>query len=298
MLPNVRLMIAATFAAVLMLIFGFGMFATFRVSHAPLERVASALPLHLFTAQDTAPLVVTAAAPFNNRLETVGPGTRSVAALAYAAPDPAEQPELKVVAPATENPEQTAAQPTPEPAIPMPENADVPSSSQRAASSEAVAETKPGETLAAVTPSAPSADPQTITLAEPLIAAPPPEPAQPFAQAEDPEVVALAALTIEPPPALPDIATSAAEKAEKKAKHAHAAARTHRIHKPRVVAEASAFGTQTTFQTGLGWWTPQEPQKAAAKIPRPKIAAKTPEGTTSSTGGPFVSAPKQPPARD
>ena len=48
MLPDIRLMIAATFAAVLILVFGFGMFATFRVSHAPLERVASAGPLHLF----------------------------------------------------------------------------------------------------------------------------------------------------------------------------------------------------------------------------------------------------------
>ena len=286
MLPNVRLMIAATFAAVLMLIFGFGMFATFRVSHDPLERAASASPLHVFTAQDTAPLLVTAAAPFNNRFETVGKGSRSVAALAYAAPEPAEQPDMKVIAPAAEHPDQTATQGTPEPATATRESADVLQSSQQAASSEAGPETKPDETLAAVTPSAPSADPQTIALAEPSIAPAP-------ALTEEPEAVALAAPTIEPVPALSNLATNAAETAEKKTKHAHAAARTHRIRKPRAVAEVSAFGTQTTFQTGLGWWTPQEPQKASAKILRSKITVKAPEDATSGTGGPFVSAPKQ-----
>ena len=116
MLPNVRLMIATMFAAVLMLIFGFGMFATFRVNHAPLERAASASTLHLFTAQDAAPVLsVTAAAPFNNRFETVGPGSGSVAALAYAAPEPAEQPEAEVVASAADHLEPNAAQPAPEP---------------------------------------------------------------------------------------------------------------------------------------------------------------------------------------
>ncbi len=140
--------------------------------------------------------------------------------------------------------------------------------------------------LAAVTPSAPLADPQTIALAEPSIAPAP-------ALTEEPEAVALAAPTIEPVPALSNLATNAAETAEKKTKHAHAAARTHRIRKPRAVAEVSAFGTQTTFQTGLGWWTPQEPQKASAKILRSKITVKSPEDATSGTGGPFVSAPKQ-----
>ena len=293
MLPNVRLMIAATFAAVLMLIFGFGMFATFRVSHAPLERAASASPLRVFTAHNTAPRLVTAAAPFNNRFETAGPGSRSVAALAYAAPEQAEQPEMKVAAPAAEHPDQTATQGTPEPATPTRESADVLQSSQQVESAEAGPETKPDETPAAGTPSAASAGPQTIALAEPSIAAPVPEPAQPSPLTEEPEVVALAAPTMEPAPALPDLATNAAETAEKKTKHAHAGARTHRIRKQRAVAEASAFGTQTTFQTGLGWWTPQEPQKASAKILRSKITVKAPEDTTSGIGGPFVSAPKQ-----
>jgi hypothetical protein len=283
MLPNVGLMIAATFAAVLMLIFGFGMFATFRVSHAPLERVASASPLHLFTAQDTAPLPITAAAPFGNRFETVRSESRSVAALAYVAADPAEQPEMKVTAAAADHPEQTAAQPTPEPATAVPESADVPTSLQQATSSEAAPETKPDETLAAATPSGPPPDPLIVALVEPLmIAAAAPEPAPPAAQTEAPNI-AFASPTVEPVTGLPDVATNAAEKTGKKPKHA----RTHRLRKPRAVAEAA------TFQTGLGWWTPQEPQKAPAKIPRSKIIAKIPADTTAGIGGPFVSAPQQ-----
>jgi hypothetical protein len=282
MLPNVRLMIAATFAAVLMLIFGFGMFATFRVSHAPLERVASASPLHLFTVQDTAPLLVTAAAPFGNRFETVGSESRSIAALAYAAADRAEQPEIKVAAAAADHPEQTAAQPTPEPATAVSESADVPTSLQQATSSEAAPETQPDETLAAATPSGPLPDPLIVALVGPSIAAPAPEPAPPAAQTEAPNV-AFASPTVEPVPGLPDVATNAAEKTEKKPKHA----RTHRLRKPRAVAEAA------TFQTGLGRWTPQERQKAPAKIPRSKIIAKIPADTTAGIGGPFVSAPQQ-----
>ena len=91
-MPNIRLMIAATIAVVLMLICGFGMFATFRVSHAPLERVASAASLHLVTTDAATPVMtVTAAAPFNNRFDVGEPGSVSVAALAYAAPEPAER---------------------------------------------------------------------------------------------------------------------------------------------------------------------------------------------------------------
>ncbi len=298
MLPNVRLMIAATFAAVVMLIFGFGTFATFRVSHAPLERVASASPLHLFTAQDAAPRLVTAAAPFN-RFEIIGSESKSIAALAYAAPEPAEQRKMNAAAPAPDPSEQTAAQPTLEPTTLMPESADARASTEQVASSDAAPETKPDETPAAATPSVAAAEPTTVALAESSMAVPAPEPARASAQAEEPDNVALAALTIEPEPALPDLATSATEKIEKtekagkKAKRTHTAARAHRIHKPRVVAETLIFGTQTTFQTGFGWWTPLEPQTTSAKVPRSKITAKTPEDKTAGTGGPFVAVPKQ-----
>ena len=208
MLPNVRLMIATMFAAVLMLIFGFGMFATFRVNHAPLERAASASTLHLFTAQDAAPVLsVTAAAPFNNRFETVGPGSGSVAALAYAAPEPAEQPEAEVVASAADHPEPNAAQPAPEPTSPAVESADIPA--QQAELSEAALETKPDEALAASTQSVAPTDPPTVALIEPPVAAPAPEPAQPPAHTEEADV-SLAPPTVEPVRTSPDLTTNAA----------------------------------------------------------------------------------------
>ena len=272
MLPNIRLMIAATFAAVLMLICGFSMFATFRVSHAPLERVASAASLHLVTTDATTPaMTVTAAAPFNNRFDVGGPGSGSVAALAYAAPDPAEPAETNVTAPAADDREPIAAEPA---------SGDGQASSQQAAIAEAEPETKPDETPAAAAPLTPPAD-STIAPTAPAIAEPMPEPA---AQTREPEV-ASAPATAEPALALPDLTTQAPNKAvragktEKKAKRAHAAARTHRIHKARAVARASGFEAQTTFQTGL-WWTQPEPQRVPAKIRHAKITSTTPASTT------------------
>ena len=267
MLPNIRLMIAATIAVVLMLICGFGTFATFRVSHAPLERVASAPSMHLITTDAATPaMTVTAAAPFNNRFDVGEPGSGSVAALAYAAPEPA--------APAADDREPTAAEPA---------TGDGRASSQQAAIAEAEPETKPEEAPAAAAPLTPAAD-STIALAAPLIAEPMLEPA---AQTREPEA-ASAPATTEPAPALPDLATQAAEKAdqakkaEKKAKRAHAAARAHRIYKVRVVARASGFEAQTTFQTDPRW-AQRELQKAPAKIRHAKITSPTSASTKTST---------------
>ena len=276
MLPNIRLMIAATFAAVLMLICGFSMFATFRVSHAPLERVASVASLHLVTTDAATPAMnVAAAAPFNNRFDVGGPGSGSVAALAYAAPEPAEPVETNVTAPAADDREPTAAEAA---------SGDGPALSRQAAIAEAEPETNPEETPAAAAPPNPPAD-STIALAAPSIAEPRPEPA---AQTREPEV-ASAPATVEPAPPLPDLAIQAAEKAEqaekaeKKARRAHAAVRTHRIHRTRVVARASGFEAQTTFQTSPRW-TQQELQKAPAKIRHAKITSTTPASTkTAST---------------
>ena len=277
MLPNIRLMIAATIAAILMLICGFSMFATFRVSHAPLERVASVASLHLVTTDTATPAItVTAAAPFNNRFDVGEPGSGSVVALAYAAPETAEPAETNANAPAADIREPIAAEPT---------SGDGPALTQQAATAEAEPETKPEETPAAAAPLIPPAD-STIALAAPAIAEPIPEPA---AQTGEPEV-ASAPATVEPVLVLPDLATQAADKAEraekpeKKAKRAHAAARTHRIHKARAVAQASAFEAQTTFRTAT-WWTEREPQRVPAKIRHAKITSTTPASrkTTSTT---------------
>ena len=197
------------------------------------------------------------------------PGSGSVAALAYAAPDPAEPAETDVTAPAADDREPIAAEPA---------SGDGQASSQQAATAEAEPETKP--TPAAAAPLTPPTD-STIALAAPAIAEPTPEPA---AQTREPEV-ASAPATAEPAMALPDLTTQAPNKAvragktEKKAKRAHAAAQTHRIHKARAVARASGFEAQTTFQTGL-WWTQPEPQRVPAKIRHAKITSTTPASTT------------------
>jgi hypothetical protein len=282
MLPNIRLMIAATFAAVLMLIFGFGMFASFRVSHAPFERVAAAGALHPFAAHAaTPPLMVSAEAPFNNRFESGEPGSGSVAALAYAAPEPDEQPETNIAAPAADDHQQNATEPTPEPpSTPdAPVSADVQASAQQAALSETASETKPDQTPAAATPSVPSAEPATITLVEPPISVPMSEPAQ----APEPDVASVAPAT-ESAPTPPDLTTMTAQK---KAKHPHTATRTHVTHKARVVANAVNIETRTTFQTAPEW--PQlDPPNALAKITH---TSTTPKDMLYGTGGPFISAP-------
>ena len=290
MLPNVRLMIAATFAAILILIFGFGMFASFRVSHAPFERVAAAGPLHLFAAHAaTPPLRVSAEAPFGNRFENGQPASGSVAAMAYAAPEPDEQPDTKIAAPAADDHQQNAAEPAPEPpSTPdAPAVADVPASTQQAALSEAAPETKPDETPAAALPQVPSAEATTITFVEPVIAAPMSGPVL----APEPDVASVTPTT-EPSTAQPDFAVKAAEK---KTRHRHTATRTHRTHKPRIVAvnvEPQTTFQTPTFQTAPAW--PQlEPQKASAKIRPAKISSTTPTETISGIGGPFISAPGQ-----
>ena len=285
MLPNIRLMIAATFAAILILIFGFGMFASFRVSHAPFERVAAAGPLHLFAAHAATPaLKVSAEAPFGNRFDNGQAASGSVAALAYAAPEPDEQPDTKIAAPAADDHQQNAAEPAPEPASTpdAPPEADVPASSQQSALSEAAPETKPDETPAAAMPAAPSAEPVAIVFVEPAIAAPISEPAR----APEPDIASVAPTT-EPSTAQPDFTVKAAEK---KTRHHHTAARTHRTHKARIVAVN--VEPQTTFQTAPEW--PQlVPQKASAQIMAAKINSTPPKETMSGIGGPFVSAPSQ-----
>jgi hypothetical protein len=69
MFPNVRLQIAALFVSVVVLSFGFGVFAAFRVNHEPLAQIpASAAPLPL-DAENAAPPGMTTSwgAPFGSR---------------------------------------------------------------------------------------------------------------------------------------------------------------------------------------------------------------------------------------
>ena len=266
MLPNVRLMIVATFAAILILIFGFGMFASFRVSHAPFERVASAGPLHLFAAHAaTPPLRVSAAAPFNNRFEIGEPASGSVAAMAYAAPEPAEQPETKIAAPAADDHQQNAAEPAPEPpSTPdAPAVADVPASTQQAALSEAAPETKPDETPAAALPQVPSAEATTIASSSRQLPRRCPD------RCWRQSLTSRRSLRQQSPRR--HSRTSPLKAAEKK-DQASPRRRPNPPHPQTAHCRRNVEPqtTQTTFQTAPAW--PQrEPQKASAKIRPAKI---------------------------
>src|ERR1700692_1413358 len=69
MFPNVRLMIAAMVASVVVLSCGFAMFAAFRVNHEPLSRLATgATPLQLAAGNPMPPAAMpTAAESFGSR---------------------------------------------------------------------------------------------------------------------------------------------------------------------------------------------------------------------------------------
>jgi hypothetical protein len=71
MLPNVRLMIAATVASIVALMCGFGMFAVFRVNHEPFARLPAATAPLLLVADNaaTAPARYALAEPFDARFQ-------------------------------------------------------------------------------------------------------------------------------------------------------------------------------------------------------------------------------------
>jgi hypothetical protein len=90
MFPNVRLMIAAVVASVVVLSCGFGLFATFRVSHEPLSRLASGAPPMQLAADTAAPAGGTAE-PFGIRFQMMQTQLAGVAA-----PPPLPKPEPKL----------------------------------------------------------------------------------------------------------------------------------------------------------------------------------------------------------
>ena len=69
MFPNVRLLIAAVVASIVALSCGFALFATFRVNHEPLSRLAAgAAPLQLAAGSPMPPAAIPAPADsFGNR---------------------------------------------------------------------------------------------------------------------------------------------------------------------------------------------------------------------------------------
>jgi hypothetical protein len=176
MLPNVRLMIAATLASVVALICGFGMFAVFRVSHEPFVRVpAATAPLRLVAdnaARSSADFA--SGAPLAHRLELRA--QPSAAEVAHA-PGAADEHDTAAAATPATAPAADAAAPQATSAM-VGEPTGQPSASV-SPSSEAPAATTdsapPGDARDVAAASAPNAAPSTAT-ADVNTAAPLPDP--------------------------------------------------------------------------------------------------------------------------
>jgi len=279
MLPDIRLMIAATLASALVLVCGFGLFAAFRVSHGPVMRVpAAGASLWLVAANPETPSrSITAGEPFNDRFqigETWAGGAKAISALAYSAPQAAEQPAADIVLPAADYPEQYASThdaSAPEHQPPAPESADAPALSVAAPAPEIAQEAKPDE--AAVTSSAAdvaTADPasgkipteQTPVLTRTMEATPAPASAAPV------------------PAALPSVAV------EKNSKHVTAGTHRHRAH---TLAEVSTF-ERARSQAEPASQSAQQPPANSRHAKRVSHAA---AAWNSGAGGPFVNAPSR-----
>ena len=281
MLPNVRLMIAAIFASVVVLVCGFGMFAAVRVNHEPLVHLAPATaPLQLAADNAATPSTVVAAGePFDRRFQISEPHDGGgTSALAYSAIQPAEQPVMKAVIPTAED----HARGVSEPAA-VARSAEEPTSSPAAAVAEAERETKP--------PAAPEATGEPAAAVAPGVAA-----------IEQPTDQALAAEQPKPeselaPASITKTAPEAAHKTVRKARtrRTRVAARTHRARGQRasVVVNSSTQNnslTQPNFQTA-----PQasQTQWAQKQHHRSKVTSTTNAKAGSAAGGPFVSPPSR-----
>jgi hypothetical protein len=152
MFPDVRLMVATTFVSVAALMFGFGLFATFRVSHEPLDRAQPVgAPIQLVP--DNSPKPVAAMMPeepFERRfLIAFAPSVPETPRAPAPGPDLQDDIETFSSARPTTLPEGTAAveEPNDRPVLPAAEPADA-SVAATAPASEQPASAPPQETPA------------------------------------------------------------------------------------------------------------------------------------------------------
>jgi hypothetical protein len=299
MLPNVRLMIAATLASIVALICGFGMFAAFRVSHEPLGRLPSAAPSLQFAAQAaTTTMPVTAAEPFAHRFrigETADADGAS--ALAYAAPQPATPiADEHEAAPASTQTANAAAPPEQVP--------DTPATTEMPAAEIAVA-SAPGSTAA--TPSV-----QETAAAEsragPAIASAQQDETSSVTSEPDDEALEFAAVESLTNPPLP-VERRTAEAEPKAASEAHAAGdeakkKRKRRHFVRIrrLYRATGFTQNSAFSSSFGQYNSQTASQynfqpagqykfQTAPVPKPRPGAAA--DSSLATAGPFVSAPSR-----
>jgi len=287
MLPNIRLMIAATFVCFVALGCGFTMFAAFRVNHAPLARLSSAAtPLQL-SASAALPARSVATETLPDRpfqiAERGDSGTNS--ALAYAPTNLTEQPAIKgALAVADDSDHDMSAL---EPAM-----------AADAATELKGDAPKPPQTAAPE----PGADANVNTATEPSLAAAPPAADSvlivPPATEQSVDVahdtgptsdIAPLNRAAEPTPAGPPVVPANVAPWDTPAERPHPT-KAHARHK----APAAARETQwrDNFRTSAAWSWERE-QKQTARSRHAKITARTTVEPDAGTGGPFVSAPSR-----
>jgi len=281
MFPNVRLLIAAVVASVVALSCGFGLFATFRVNHEPLSRLAAgAAPLQLAAGNPMPPAAMPAAADsFGNRFPL--PQADTAGAAAEATPlqpehDDGVEPPSAVASTTTTAPATDADQPAPLAPV-----AQAPAAEPEAKPEEVAA--TPSEPPPA-TPSEPApAATETAVTEPPAQQAAPVKPTAPTEQASresNPETE-------------PDTATTTAAEPSPADAHRKAAHRHRVAAKAQRERQARATVQPVGQPPGIGGPLVPVPNRLAARPQRARQVRATvqPVSQPSGIGGPFVPPP-------
>ena len=279
MLPNVRLMIAATLASVVALICGFGMFAVFRVSHDPFARLpAATAPLQLVAGNAAKSAAgFTSGEPFDRRFQVkASPDAATQANAAAAAPElratsePRVEPEAAPAMPAqsaaatpeeippaagepTEQPSGPTAPTTSEASAVTSDNAAASDQANMASASQSVTTTQTTTADAgtmAPSPNTTTADPDQ-DIKSPVVSMPKTEPAPhamiELAVNEPPLPRERTMLTAKPTGAASPAADRAHKTTAKKAKRIRVAVRIRRLLRVAAAPYAQAQSAQSQY---------------------------------------------------
>ncbi len=281
MFPNVRLLIAAVVASVVALSCGFAMFATFRVNHEPLSRLATgAAPLQLAAGNPITSVAMPAPPEsFGDRLP---PNQPAVAGASTETPPPRPEHDDSVEPPSAvasiTAPKKGAA----EPAQPAPV----------AAAPIAEPDAKPDEVAATPSeppPATPSEPPPATT--ETAATEPPAELAAPVESSAPTEQASQEPNQESDPGTKPDTATTTAAQPPPPPEAPRKAAHRHRLAaKAQRTRQARAIAPTVSQPAGIGGPFVAPPSRLAARPQRARQARATvqPVSQPSGVGGPFV----------
>jgi hypothetical protein len=299
MLPNVRLMIAATLASVVALICGFGMFAVFRVNHEPFARLPAATAPLLLVADNAAiaPARYALAEPFDARFQLAVKRDAVEQISTTAAPaDQNEQAEAST-ATATTTTEATTAAATDATSEETGGEKTEPAGALTASTAEPAPQPEAVEAVAAAAvTAAPQPEPDA---ASPIVSAPPATPAP--SPAAEVAVNALAASELPLAPKLTDRVPQPTDNATpEKRTHKPTAQKAKRlraaVHVPRAPRMTVLSYAQYPWIRYAASYAPIPEQQdfgttqMAVRLVRPSIAARRLKEPNTAVGGPFVSA--------